>query len=141
MSMRWLRMMLMTKRKKHPSYPKEQVVVEGCTLGFVEPTVTGNVYMSGGASEKDRVNGNGIYRGTPSFTIDAGAIANGCRLVTPYTGQFHPGAMKCKVDDQRPLRQNDMQAVSTPGVIGIFPGTFKATVKVVNANQDKVKMA
>ena len=146
MGMRWLRFMLLTKKRKALAVLKK-VVVEGVTLGFVEPTAVGSIEMVSPGSEYAEVDGKKVYAGVPEFKVLAGAVSAGCRLTNDCVGEFHPGAQYTYIDkDQlaRPLREDDTKTVTAPGTLVTIPWmacTFVATVKIVNANQDKVEMA
>lgn len=146
MGMRWIRFMLFTKKRKVPA-SLSNVVVEGATLGFVEPTVIGSVTMVSPGSEYAAVDDKKIYAGNPQFKIAAGAVSAGCKLSNDCIDAFTPAANYTYIDHHalaKPLREDDRKRVIAPGTLVANPFvacTFVATVKILNANQDKVEMA
>jgi hypothetical protein len=118
--------------------PNKKVVVQGAILGFQAP-VTGTATFTSAPSLKVKAENKGIYKGSVGFVVNPGTTDGTYTTNSPQTGTFSPQAIKTKVENDKPLREDDKKTLVLNGLNGGgVPGTFSATIIIQDAGQTKV---
>jgi hypothetical protein len=117
------------------------IAVVGCTLQIIGLT-PGTAQITSSPSTKVKAENKFVYRGTVMISV-SGCTQGVYTQTAPVTGSFNNTATKVKADNQLVLLENDTTSpitVELQKTVSPFDKiTVPITVKVLNANQTKVK--
>jgi len=118
----------------------ELIAVEGLTIDHE----TGSS-CSGGtftivsiASTKVKVNGNGVYSQSISFTFSGGTYSGGVSGTASGGGIINATSNKVKVEGSYVMRLNDEGDLTGTHIVGNTSTAFSSKVLIADANQEKV---
>jgi hypothetical protein len=119
----------------------ELIAVEGLTIDHeTGSSCSGGTFtVTSAASTKVKVNGNGVYSQSVSFSFTGGTYTGGVSETAAGTGVIIATASKVKADGYYVMRLNDEGDIVGTHIVGNTSTAFTSKVLITDANQDKVK--
>lgn len=122
---------------------RKLLAVEGLTINHSagSPVSGGSFSVTSIASTKMKAEGNGVYRGTLSFTFTGGTHSSGTSGTAVASGTISFTATKNKIDGQFVLREGDTGSMTGTYVPPATPPPtvpFTSDVEITAAGQSTV---
>jgi len=121
------------------------VAVEGCEIGHSSGSLVsgGTFVITNVASTKVKVNGNGVYKISISFTFSGGTHSSGTSGSAIGSGTITATSQKTKIEGQSIVLLGDSGNLTGTYIPPSTPPptvAFTSGVEIIDSGQDKVKI-